>query len=64
MIRDEAWGHLYLTEKQDATEFTAADQQTATVLAGWAGIAIDNARLSAGLQTRRTSSSAPSKGWR
>ena len=53
VIRDEAWGHLYLTDKQDATEFTAADQQTATVLAGWAAIAIDNARLSARLQARK-----------
>jgi signal transduction histidine kinase len=53
MIRGEAWGELYLTDKQDAAEFTVADQQTATVLAGWAAIAIDNARLFEGLQTRK-----------
>ena len=53
VIRGEAWGQLYLTEKQDAAEFTVADQQTATVLAGWAGIAIDNARLFEGVQTRK-----------
>ena len=53
VIRGEAWGYLYLTEKQDAAEFTVADQQTATVLAGWAGIAIDNARLFEGLHTRK-----------
>ena len=53
VIRGEAWGDLYLTEKQDAAEFTAADEQTATVLAGWAGIAIDNARLFEGVQARK-----------
>jgi signal transduction histidine kinase len=53
MIRGEAWGELYLTEKQDADEFTVADEQTAIVLAGWAGIAIDNARLFEGVQTRK-----------
>ena len=34
-------------------EFTVADEQTATVLAGWAGIAIDNARLFEGVQARK-----------
>ncbi|MDA0163238.1 GAF domain-containing sensor histidine kinase [Solirubrobacter ginsenosidimutans] len=53
VIRGEVWGALHLTEKRDATEFTAADEQTATVLAGWAGIAIDNARLYEGVQVRK-----------
>jgi two-component system, NarL family, sensor histidine kinase DevS len=53
VIRGEAWGQLYLTGKRDGSEFTAADQQTAAVLAGWAGIAIDNARLFEGLQARK-----------
>ena len=53
MIRGEAWGNLYLTEKQEADEFTAADEQTAMVLADWAGIAIDNARLFEGVQARK-----------
>ena len=52
-IRGEAWGNLYLTEKQEKNDFTPADEQTAMVLADWAGIAIDNARLFEGVQTRK-----------
>ncbi len=44
LIRGEAWGNLYLTEKQDG-EFTDGDEQTAVLLAIWAAIAIENARL-------------------
>jgi signal transduction histidine kinase len=44
LIRGEAWGNLYLTEKQ-AGQFTEADEQAATILAQWAAIAIENARL-------------------
>jgi signal transduction histidine kinase len=44
VIRGEPWGNLYLTEK-DAGEFDAADEETAVVLAGWAAIAVENARL-------------------
>jgi signal transduction histidine kinase len=43
-IRGEAWGNLYLAEKA-AGEFTEADEETIVVLAGWVGIAVDNARL-------------------
>ncbi|MEA2293457.1 MAG: hypothetical protein QOE86_1096 [Solirubrobacteraceae bacterium] len=53
VIRGEAWGNLYLTEKQDAAEFTAADQHTAMVLAEWAAIAVENARLFEGIQHRK-----------
>ncbi len=53
MIRREAWGELYLTEKQGGEQFSDADEQTAMVLADWAGIAIDNARLFEGLQARQ-----------
>jgi signal transduction histidine kinase len=53
LIRGEAWGNLYLTEKHDAEEFTGADEQAVMVLAEWAGIAIDNARLFEGVQLRR-----------
>jgi signal transduction histidine kinase len=53
VIRGETWGELFLSEKVDGGEFTAADEQTATVLAGWAGVAIDNARLYEGVQARK-----------
>ena len=44
VIRGEVWGNLYLTEKQGG-EFTARDEEAAVILADWAAIAIDNARL-------------------
>lgn len=42
-IHDEVYGNLYLTEKEEG-EFTEVDQEVISVLAGWAAIAIDNAR--------------------
>jgi len=53
LIRGEAYGNLYLTDKQDADEFDAADQEATELLAGWAGIAIDNARAYSSEQERR-----------
>jgi signal transduction histidine kinase len=44
LIRGEAWGNLYLTEKEDGP-FTEADEEATVLLAAWAGIAIENARL-------------------
>jgi signal transduction histidine kinase len=44
LIRGEAWGNLYLTEKEEGP-FTADDERAVVVLADWAAIAIDNARL-------------------
>jgi signal transduction histidine kinase len=44
LIRGEAWGNLYLTEKRGG-EFDDADVHAVTVLAHWAAIAIDHARL-------------------
>lgn len=44
-IRGRAWGNLYLTDKEGGAEFTQADQDVALVLARWAAIAIDNARI-------------------
>ncbi len=44
LIRGQAWGNLYLTEKQGG-DFDQADEAAAVALARWAGIAIDNARL-------------------
>jgi signal transduction histidine kinase len=52
LIRGEAWGNLYLTEK-DGGDFDEADEETAVTLAGWAAIAIENARLYEGAERRR-----------
>jgi signal transduction histidine kinase len=43
-IRGQAWGNLYLAEKAEG-EFTEADEETTILLAGWVGIAVENARL-------------------
>jgi signal transduction histidine kinase len=53
LIRGEAWGNLYLTEKAGGEEFTEADEEAAVVLADWAGIAIQNARLFESSERRR-----------
>src|SRR4051795_756274 len=52
IIDGEAWGNLYLTEKASG-EFTEDDEEAAVVLAGWAGIAIANARLYKSVRERR-----------
>jgi signal transduction histidine kinase len=51
-IRGETYGNLYMTQKQDADEFTDEDEEAAKILAGWAGIAIENARLYTALSER------------
>jgi signal transduction histidine kinase len=51
-IRGNVWGNLYLTEK-DGGEFTEADEEAAVVLAEWAAIAIENARLFETSERRR-----------
>jgi signal transduction histidine kinase len=43
MVRDKAYGSLYVTEKQGAEEFSEADEGLALVLASQAAIAIENA---------------------
>jgi signal transduction histidine kinase len=45
MIRGEAWGNLYLTDKAGGQPFTEADERLLTVLSEWAAVAVDNARL-------------------
>ena len=54
LVRGEAWGNLYLTEKAGGEDFTDADEQAIVVLADWAAIAVDNARLYEGSEERRT----------
>jgi signal transduction histidine kinase len=43
--RGRVLGHLYLTEKQGAEEFSKEDEQLAVTLAGQAAVAIENASL-------------------
>ena len=51
LIRGEAWGNLYLTEKPEP--FTQADEDAVVVLAAWASVAIENARLYNDSESRR-----------
>ena len=44
-VRGEVFGNLYLTEKQGAAEFSAADEALAVALASAVAGALDNARL-------------------
>ena len=53
VIRGEAWGNLYLTEKEGGAEFDQADEESVLVLAEWASVAIENARLFKSAQGRR-----------
>jgi signal transduction histidine kinase len=53
VIRGEAWGNLYLTEKAGGEAFSAQDSEAAIVLADWAAIAIENARLYRNVASRR-----------
>jgi two-component system, NarL family, sensor histidine kinase DevS len=52
LVRGEAWGNLYLTEKGGGGEFDETDEQVVVVLAAWSGVAIENARLYMGLDHR------------
>ena len=52
VVRGEAWGNLYLAEKTDGP-FTEVDEQAAVILAEWAAVAIDNARLYETSERRR-----------
>jgi signal transduction histidine kinase len=45
MLRGVAYGNLYLTEKAGGDDFTDEDEEVATILAGQAAVAIENARL-------------------
>lgn len=53
VVGGEHWANLYLTEKQGGGEFDAADQEAIVELAGWAAVAVENARLYEGLARRR-----------
>ena len=53
LIRGEAFGNLYLTEKEGGREFDEADEEALVILAEWAAIAIENARLYRDVRGRR-----------
>ena len=46
LVRNEVFGNLYLTDKVSGPVFTAVDEELIVALAGAAGVAIENARLS------------------
>jgi signal transduction histidine kinase len=52
-IRGEVWGNLYLTEKVGGEPFSDADEESVVILADWAAIAIENAKLYASVDERR-----------
>ena len=52
VVRGEAWGNLYLTEKAGGA-FQDEDEETALVLADWAAVAIANARTFGAVEDRR-----------
>ena len=54
LIRDRAYGNLYLTEKEGGDEFDEFDEESVIVLADWAAIAVDNARSIAEDRLHRT----------
>ena len=53
LIRGEAWGNLYLTEKAGGEPFSPEDEEAVVVLADWAAIAIENAGLYRDVAARR-----------
>jgi signal transduction histidine kinase len=52
LIRGQAWGNLYLTEKEEGS-FTENDEQATVILAEWAAVAVENARLYEASEHRR-----------
>jgi signal transduction histidine kinase len=52
LIRGEVYGNLYLTEKEDG-DFDETDEEATVILAEWAAIAIENARLYTRVEGRR-----------
>jgi signal transduction histidine kinase len=68
VVRGQVWGNLYLTEKAGGEEFSADDEESVVILAGWAAIAIENARLydavaaNAGVTARALGARVPIEG--
>jgi signal transduction histidine kinase len=53
LIRGEAFGNIYLTDKAGGEPFSEDDEEALVVLADWAAVAIENARLHERLSTDR-----------
>lgn len=53
-IRDQVFGNLYMTDKQDGSEFTGDDELLLRALATAAGTAIENAQLFSESRSRET----------
>jgi signal transduction histidine kinase len=53
IVRGQIWGNLYLTQKRGGAEFDAVDEESVVILAAWAAIAIENARLYEAVAARR-----------
>jgi len=53
MVAGQPVGNLYLTDKADGGQFTDDDEVALTILAEFAGVAIDHARRYAGVEARR-----------
>lgn len=51
-VRGQAWGNLYLAEKEGG-EFSERDEQAVVILADWAAVAIHNAHLYETSELRR-----------
>ena len=49
----QPYGNLYLTDKQDGTEFTEDDEEAVALLAEFASVAIERARHHTGSGSRR-----------
>lgn len=53
MVADKPIGNLYLTDKADGGGFTEQDEMALTILAEFAGVAIDHAQRYSGLDANR-----------
>ena len=60
----EPYGNLYLTDKAGGAQFSAEDERALTLLADFAGVAIDHARRYAGSETERRRAGADRRGAR
>ena len=52
LVRGEAWGNIYLTEKSQG-EFDESDEQALLILARWVAIAVENAHLVEDIEAQR-----------